>query len=103
MHDGFEVLPMRNIGLRYRDPPSRTGRWTDVGLANRSDYFETLVDGNPESLLEQFAIACMPPKIGMSAWGRQPGGGRIKTRFKLDYLRVFQPKNRYSDMEPLYE
>ena len=70
----------------------------------RDRYFEYLVPGDLGSLLEKVAIGHIPLPIATSSWGymdhRHP---YIRTRMKIDYIRVWQPENHYSDMEPVYQ
>ena len=70
----------------------------------RNPYFEYLTPGDPGTLLEKVAIGHIPLPIATSSWGymdhRHP---YIRSRMKIDYIRVWQPENHYSDMEPVYQ
>ncbi len=70
----------------------------------RDRYFEYLVPGDPGTLLEKVAVGHVPLPIALGSWGfmdhRHP---YIRTRMKIDYIRVWQPENHYSDMEPVYQ
>ena len=74
----------------------------------RDSFFEFLEPGDPESVLMQFAIAHSPLSVHFGAWGgfgdhETAGVERTTVRMKIDYVRVFQPRDRYADMEPVYE
>ena len=55
-------------------------------------------------MLEQVAVSHMPLPISLGVWGwlgeRQP---HILTRMKVDYIRLWQPEDHYSNMEPVYQ
>ena len=108
VNDEFEVIGERFIGLKERPVlPSSEGPvtfaddWKSLDSDRRQRYFEYLEDGNPASILEQFGIAHMPADFEITAWGYPRDGST--NRFKLEYVRVYQPRNRYADMEPVYE
>ena len=43
---------------------------------------------------------CQAP-INLGVWGYYNGGRASEVT--IDYIRVFQPRNRYADMEPRYQ
>jgi len=101
IHNSLTIVPEDNIYIHYKpngvDPDDITGN-------ARKQYFEYLVPGNSGTLLEQVAIGHIPLPIAMSSWGfmdhRHP---YIRSRVKVDYIRVWQPENHYADMEPVYQ
>ena len=99
-HDDFIVVRQDSTRVYYR--PARTvGETTTFG-----GLTEYQGGANLDSLLEQVAISHMPLEIWTDAWedfGGTIGADTIETKMKIDYIRVFQPKNRYSDMEPVFQ
>ena len=58
------------------------------------------------TILEQVGIGHSPNPIGVGAFGdgNWPSSSNfIRTRLKVDYIRLWQPTNHYSDMEPVYQ
>ena len=46
----------------------------------------------------------MPLNLDLVTWGRmQNSDNTVRTKMRFDYIRVFQPKNHYADMEPVYQ
>lgn len=71
--------------------------------AARSGYFECLKPNN-NTLLEQVGIAHTPNPIGIGSFGiTHKRRHYIRTTLSFDYIRLWQPENHYSDMEPLYQ
>ena len=90
-----------------RLPPSRVTRHATRELP-RDRFFEFLEPGDPESVLIQFSIGHMPLNVHFGTWQgfgstEPPDNNIARAKMKIDYLRVFQPIDRYSGMEPVYE
>ena len=110
LHDDFIVVPQENIELNqlypYPADPNKSHyfryRTLIVTDANRDRYFEYLVDEDDGSILERIGISHVPGELDMSAWGYS-SSDYIRTRMEIDYIRIFQPENRYADMEPVYQ
>ena len=114
LHDDFIVVSKESTPVQRRRARSST---TPTGFNShvtrytgtaRDPFFEFLEPGDPESVLMQFAIAHSPLSVHFGAWGgfgdhETPGVERTTVRMKIDYVRVFQPRDRYADMEPVYE
>ena len=96
LHDDFIVMHARQTNILID--------WNKQTGPKKDRYFEFTEEGNPDSVLEQAAIAHMPLDISLVVWVK---GGfsteRILTKMKFDYIRLFQPRNRYADMEPVYQ
>ena len=72
--------------------------------ADRPRYFEYLTANDNSTLLEQVGIAHTPNPIGIGSWGiTNTQRHYIRTTLSFDYIRLWQPENHYSDMEPLYQ
>ena len=98
VHDDLIVVPKDKIEIQTNLP-----RRTLTGTA-RDEYFEYLDPEDTDTLLEQVAIAHVPLPIAMSVWGHLgTNHPYIRTRMKIDYIRVWQPDNLYTDMEPAYQ
>lgn len=110
VHDDFIVYPERLILLSEDEVSvSSSGKVTFpkakvlTGDA-RSRFFERLDAADPDSRLVQLAIAHKPQSISIGTWGYPQSNHRtIPSLLRVDYVRVFQPANGYSDMEPLYQ
>ena len=55
-----------------------------------------------------FAVGHAPMQIDFGTWrgfGNEQGPeqNRVTVRMRIEYVRVFQPTDRYSGMEPVYE
>ena len=114
LHDNFIVVSKERTPVQRRRARSTTTptefdshvtRYTGTA---RNSFFEFLEPGDPESVLMQFAIAHSPLSVHFGAWrgfGNHETAGveRTTVRMKIDYVRVFQPRDRYADMEPVYE
>ena len=114
LHDDFIVVSKESTPVQRRRVISRT---TPARFANgvtpytgttRDGFFEFLKEEDPESVLIQFAIAHTPLSVHFGAWRgfgnhETPGIDRTTVKMKIDYVRVFQPKDRYAGMEPVYE
>lgn len=114
LHDDFTVVSKGRTSLgrqraRTRSTPTHyADSVTQYTGTTRDGFFEFLEPGNPDSVLTQFAIGHAPMHIWLDAWrgfGNEPDPENNLTtvRMKIDYVRVFQPRDRYADMEPVYE
>ena len=57
------------------------------------------------TLLDQFVVSHVPLPITIGTWGWLNRGNHpyIRTRMKIDFIRVWQPENHYADMDPVYQ
>ena len=71
----------------------------------KEPYFEYLVPGDTGTLLEQVGVAHTPLPFSISAWSYMSPELHpyIRKRLTFDYIRVWQPENLYTDMEPVYQ
>ena len=77
----------------------RTVRGTE-----RESYFVHPDPSDTAIYLEALGINHMPISISMSNWTASSSTVPTNTtQLTVDYIRVFQPRNRYADMEPLYQ
>ena len=113
LHDDFIVISKGNTRLHRRRATSVTAPVTYTAGAvrytgtDRDPFFEFLEPEDADSVLTRFTIGHMPLRVDFGSWrGFGNHGGEDATtaaKMKIDYVRVFQPRNRYSDMEPVYE
>ena len=55
-------------------------------------------------LLEQFAVVHTPLDIGIAMYSAYKSRiTNINTEMQFEYFRVYQPKDHYSQMEPVYK
>lgn len=114
-HNELTLVPKDKIEIETRPLTETNGvitkrKMTPAELASlntgasKDRYFEYLDPADPDTLLEQVAIAHIPLPIAASVWGYlRPENDYIRTRMKVDYIRVWQPENLYTDMEPVYQ
>ena len=71
----------------------------------KEQYFVQLDPDDPAFYLEAVGISHAPKPIHIGSWSTHyadlPATNHSKLTF--DYIRVFQPRNHYADMEPLYQ
>ena len=104
---GLTLLPKEQIIIQQKHQ--------DVALTlrtpDRNRFFENLVPGDDSTLLEQVAVSHIPMPINLNVWswmervedGEEGKHTHIRRRMTFDYVRVWQPKNHYADMEPVYQ
>ena len=56
----------------------------------------------PPFYLEALGIGHAPSAVYIGAWGFSRAQTN-QVEMTIDYIRVFQPRNRYADMEPRYQ
>ena len=73
--------------------------------AARNRYFEYVDPDDTGTILEQVGISHTPNPLGIGAFGDNLPStmNYTRTRVKFDYIRLWQPQNHYSDMEPVYQ
>ncbi len=114
LHDDFIVVskgstPVQRRRARSSNTPTQFASGvTPYTGTTRDGFFEFLEPGNPESVLTNFAVGHTPMHVWLDAWrgfGNEETdeNDRTTVRMKIDYVRVFQPRDRYADMEPVYE
>ena len=101
VHDDFVVARAANISVKRR---FGNGNLAYEGAA-ADQFFEHLVEGDPDSVLEQVAVGHLPLPLNLNTWGwwTKADHPYIRRRMKFDYVRVWQPQNHYADMEPVYQ
>ena len=111
-HDDWEVTRKENIGIGYYPIQSTladgTVRWKGRNVAyegsERDKFFEFLIPGDPDSVLEQAGISHVPADIYIgNSQAVSTGGRSAKPGLLIDYIRVFQPANNYDDMDPVFQ
>ena len=68
---------------------------------DRNRFIETYPTHNGTIDLEQLGVMHVPMPLWFHVWGWDPST-TAATMVNLDYMRVFQPRDHYSDMEPHY-
>ena len=58
---------------------------------------------DPAFHLEAVGISHAPKNIDIGGWSQGALGLTNRSELTIDYIRVFQPRNHYADMEPLYQ
>lgn len=109
IQDEMTAIPKDKIGVSIKpssigpDGHVSYGGTTSLSGEAKDSYFENFDPEGADLLLEQVATAHLPLPIAVGTWGNaRPSGHRIRTRMDIDYIRVWQPENRYTDMEPAY-
>ena len=111
VHDEFQVLQASNIATEIEGARKIDGKVVYYGPRRR--YTRGFFEGTGDDILEQIAIGHRPASLWLNAWGHptcdageEPPCAKsadIKTKMQIDYIRIFQPANRYTDMEPVYK
>ncbi|MCY3662270.1 MAG: hypothetical protein OXH28_05485 [bacterium] len=102
--DGFQdsltLVPKDKIEVQTQDGP----RVTLTGSA-KDRYFGYVNPDDTDTLLEQVAVSHMPVPLSLGVWGWLGSINHpyIRTRMKVDYIRLWQPEDHYSNMEPVYQ
>ena len=109
--DSLEVRPKDKIEINYK--PISISETGDVTISRqkqtysgseRDKYFTYLDPDDTDSLLELVAIAHRPMELIARASGFASSSyDTIRTRLELDYIRIFQPEDLYTGMEPVYQ
>ena len=68
---------------------------------DRNRFIETYPTDDGTIDLEQLGVMHVPMPLRFHVWGWGPSN-TAETMVKLDYIRVFQPRDHYSNMEPHY-
>ena len=68
---------------------------------DRNRFIETYPTDDGTIDLEQLGVMHVPMPLWFHVWGWGPSS-TADTMVKLDYMRVFQPRDHYSNMEPHY-
>ncbi len=99
LHNDLTIIPAEHIHVQRR-----LSGGDAAPVRSKDRFFEYLVPGDLGSLLEKVAVSHVPLPMSVGSWGyldhRHP---HIRSRMKFDYIRVWQPENHYSDMEPVYQ
>ena len=109
--DSLAVRPKDKIEVNYKPISiSTTGEVTisrqkqTYSGSDRDKYFTYLDPDDTDSLLELVAIAHRPMELIARASGFASSGyDIIRTRLEVDYIRIFQPADLYTSMEPVYQ
>ncbi len=109
--DSLEVRPKNKVEVNYSPISiSTTGEYTISRQkltyygSDRDKYFTYLDPDDTDSLLELIAIAHRPMELVVRASGFATSSyDTIRTRLELDYIRIFQPEDLYTGMEPVYQ
>ena len=100
----FFVLDANGIVLvktqEYTDSGGTTRtRNVELDAGERAARLPNHTDG---LILEQHAVSHFPLQIGFSFWSFT-APQRIANQFEVDYIRVYQPDDGYSSLEPVYQ
>ena len=104
LHDELKVLRKDHIDIQRKSVVGGAcpGRWTNV--SPKDDFFEFADADDPDTVIEKVGVGHMPAPFRFFIWhNNRNGSTEVRTFFRLDYIRVFQPRNRYADMEPVYQ
>ena len=106
------IIPQAVTAIGLSKGKDTNGRW----LLNPAEYlteaeakapfFVQLDPNDPAFYLSAAGISHAPKNIHIGSWASLPGRQQQPTNeseLTVDYIRVFQPRNRYADMEPLYQ
>ena len=104
-----QIWPRDTIEIQQSADRYYNGEWPNPtrylrSAADREPYFVQLDPNDRAFSLEAVGISHVPLPISIGTWGSLGSAeNRNVSQLTIDYLRVFQPRNRYADMEPLYQ
>ena len=102
----FQVLRKENIVVLVRPVTSDPGGEVEFEdgwrVVDRDSYFEFVDPADPDTVLEQAGVSHIPSALHFENHG-WPSNANIRGFVKIDHVRVYQPVNRYADMEPVYQ
>ena len=115
VHEGdaaLAIIPQAGTAIGLSKGKDTNGRWhlkpaeylTEA--EERAPYFVELDPNDPAFYLEAAGISHIPCLMGFSSartWPYSHFPATNESELTVDYIRVFQPRNRYADMEPLYQ
>ena len=101
IHNSLTLVPKDKIQVQIKN---QAGTERTLTGSAKDRYFGYTDPTDPDTLLEQVAVSHMPLPIGLGVWGwLGERHSHILTRMKVDYIRVWQPDDHYSNMEPVYQ
>ena len=110
--DEMQIIPQVNTTVYESRRRDANGNWL-IGFGGerrvlygeeKEPYFVQLDPNDPAFYLEAVGISHRPNKINVGSWTDEPSPPLTnQSELTIDYIRVFQPRNRYADMEPLYQ
>ena len=111
-HDSFVVISKNKVQVQYQEKkdtstpndPVFIDSWSTYYQYNHDKHFEYLDPADTDSILEQVGVTHVPMDIQIVGWGYPTGSDVLNlTKLSIDYIRVFQPEDRYAAMEPVYQ
>ena len=108
VHDDFITISKKNTRIQSASVSGRGDNlqygWVRTIRGSAHDaFFEFLDPTDDGSILEQLSIAHRPLILWLVAHGGPPRNRDIRTKMEVDYIRIYQPNDRYMDMEPVYK
>ena len=109
--DELQVIPQNKTWIFQSPGKNDLGEWRyGYGMNRRQlfgrwrePYFVPLDPSTPSLYLEALGISHAPLHMSIGTWNSHPRPLTTQSELTIDYIRVFQPRNRYADMEPLYQ
>ena len=108
VHDDFITISKKNTRIQSASVSGRGDNlqygWVSTIRGSAHDaFFEFLDPTDDGSILEQLSIAHRPLILWLVAHGGPPRNRDVRTKMEVDYIRIYQPADRYMDMEPVYK
>ncbi len=110
-HSDFTLYPHAKTEIQ-ESPGARLSNGVVTGFdgvrtvtgEGRDRFFELFRPGDESSRLEKVSVSHMPADVRIRAWGfSTPSSDDPVANMHLDYIRIFQPADRYAAMEPVYQ
>ena len=104
----LQIWPSSGIGIGESRGQDAHGQWRNQFRflhtdAERAPYLVPLDPADPAFYLQAVGVSHAPSFIDISAWGYNISTTTTQSELTIDHIRVFQPRNRYADMEPVYQ
>ena len=101
--DGDDFIPIKKSGIR-------TQCYTDDDLSSffgalRNSFFEELDPVHANFVREQLGTSHVPSPISVGVWqqGISEANSTNEIWMEINYIRIFQPEDKYASMEPVYK
>ena len=104
--EAMTVVPKNKIRITTKPVVGNSPQGSRNLTGDAKDaYFEYLNPEDTDTLLEQVAVSHVPLPLNVGVWGwlNEEDHPYIRTWMRIDYIRLWQPEDHYSTMEPVYQ
>ena len=102
----YDAITPWTISSVWQDKANKMVKYEASHRVSKSDKnnYETIrdADGNIVKIVQKFAMSHVPMFMKFDAWGNT-SRDFITTGSRVNYVRVYKPKNNYADITPRYQ